>query len=102
MWIARSGNRQGALRILGKVLLKQEQTLGKDHPDVLDTRGNIAAQLARSGDSAGAVECLNSLLSDQRRLLGEAHPRTIQTEANIQSILSGDSFDDAPGAPDGS
>ena len=47
----RSGRRAEALRLLPRLLPDQERVLGRDHPDTLSTRSNIAYWTGEVGDA---------------------------------------------------
>ena len=51
---ARRATARGALRLFAELLPDQERVLGRDHPDTLRTRNNIATWTGRAGDGRGA------------------------------------------------
>ncbi|MET8747997.1 SAV_2336 N-terminal domain-related protein, partial [Streptomyces sp. NPDC004728] len=57
--------------------------LGRDHPDTLSARGNLAFWRGEAGDVAGAVEAFAGLLADRERVLGSDHPDTLSTRGNL-------------------
>ena len=72
-----------ALRLFRELLPDQARVLGPDHPDILTTRGNIAAWTGQCGDPAAALRLYRELLPDQLRVLGPDHPDTLATRGNI-------------------
>ena len=57
--------------------------LGRDHPDTLTTRNNIAYWTGEVGDAREALRLFTELLPDQERVLGRDHPDTLTTRNNI-------------------
>ncbi|WP_460121105.1 tetratricopeptide repeat protein [Streptomyces phaeofaciens] len=49
---------------------------GKDHPETLSARANLARWKGEAGDSAGAAAAFEQLLADRQRVLGNNHPET--------------------------
>jgi hypothetical protein len=47
--------------------------LGPEHPDTLETRGNLADWTGRAGDKAGARDQYAALLPIAERVLGPQH-----------------------------
>ena len=74
---------RGALQLFTALLPDRERVLGRDHPDTLATRGNIAAWTGEVGDARGALRLFTELLPDQERVLGRDHPDTLTTRNNI-------------------
>ena len=70
------GDAAGALKALQALLPDRERVFGKDHPDTLTTRNNLAYWTGETGDAAEAVEAFQALLPDQERVLGKDHPDT--------------------------
>ena len=56
---------------------------GRDHPDTLTTRNNIAHWTGEVGDAREALRLFRALLPDQERVLGRDHPDTLTTRHNI-------------------
>ena len=59
---------------------------GRDHPDTLISRNNIATWTGHVGDARGALRLLTELLPDQERVLGRDHPDTLISRNNIASL----------------
>src|SRR5215471_6729362 len=86
-WLARfegeRGNYREALAIERGALPIQERVLGRDHPDTLTTRGNIASWTGETGEAGEALRLFRELLPDQERVLGRDHPDTLRTRGEI-------------------
>jgi Tetratricopeptide repeat len=76
-------DKAGALKLFKELLPDQIRILGNDHPDVLDTRENIASFTADCGDSQSALRLSRELLSDKVRVLGRNHPDVLLNRSNI-------------------
>ena len=63
--------------------------LGRDHPDTLRTRNNIADWTGRVGDAREALRLFTELLPDRERVLGRDHPDTLTTRNNIAAWTGG-------------
>ncbi|WP_055618354.1 tetratricopeptide repeat protein, partial [Streptomyces phaeochromogenes] len=57
--------------------------LGRDHPDTLTARHNLARYRGVVGDVQGAVDEFATLLIDRIRVLGPDHPDTLSTRHNL-------------------
>ena len=71
-----------ALRLFAELLPDRERILGRDHPNTLETRNNIATGPARQA-MRGALRLFAELLPDRERILGPDHPNTLKTRNNI-------------------
>jgi len=60
-----------------------ERVQGRDHPDTLRTRGNIAYWTGRVGKAREALRLFRELLPDWERVQGRDHPDTLTTRHNI-------------------
>ena len=63
--------------------------MGRDHPDTLLTRHNIAGLLGESdetGDWPEALELFEALLADMFRVLGNDHPSVLKTRNSIAGL----------------
>jgi hypothetical protein len=74
---------------LRELLPDQERVLGRDHPDTLGTRSNIAYWTGQTGDADEALRLFRELLPDQERVLGCDHPDTLGTRNMISSLEQG-------------
>ena len=79
------GDAREALRLFTELLPDRERVLGRDHPDTLTTRNNIAHWTGAVGDAREALRLFTELLPDQERVLGRDHPDTLTTRNNIAS-----------------
>ena len=84
-WTGEVGDARQALRLFTELLPDQERVLGRDHPDTLTTRSNIARWTGEVGDAREALRLFAELLPDQERVLGRDHPDTLTTRSNIAS-----------------
>ncbi|MGO9815125.1 MAG: tetratricopeptide repeat protein [Isosphaeraceae bacterium] len=76
------------MRLLHALLPDQERVLGRDHPDTLRNRNNIAFWTGRVGDAREALRLFTELLPDQERVLGPDHPDTLRTQGAIKLLQS--------------
>ena len=83
------GDAREALRLFTELLPDQERVLGRDHPDTLTTRNNIAHWTGEVGDAREALRLFTELLPDQERVLGRDHPDTLTTRNNIAHWTGG-------------
>ena len=84
----RGGDAREALRLFAELLPDQERVLGRDHPNALMTRNNIAAWTGRVGEARGALRLFTELLPDMERVLGRDHPDTLRTQETIKPLES--------------
>ena len=84
----RDGDAREALRLFAELLPDQERVLGRDHPDTLTTRNNIADWTGRVGDAREALRLFAELLPDRERVLGRDHPDTLRTQEAIKLLES--------------
>ena len=86
-WLARfegeRGNYCEALAIDTGALPIQERVLGRDHPETLKTRYNIATWTGETGKAGEALRLFRELLPDQERVLGRDDRETLRTRNNI-------------------
>ncbi|MBD0843498.1 serine/threonine-protein kinase [Streptomyces sp. TRM68416] len=78
--LGRLGHNSAALRELRQALDLQKEVLPPLHPEVLETRREIATLLAGSGSAGEALEALRSLADDQRTALPPDHPAHAEVE----------------------
>jgi hypothetical protein len=72
--LGRLGHNSAALRELRQALDLQKEVLPPLHPEVLETRREIATLLAGSGSADEALKALRSLADDQQTALPPDHP----------------------------
>ena len=82
-WTGQTGDARQALRLFQALLPDQERVLGRDHPDTLRTRHDIASWTGQTGDARQAMRLSAELLPDQERVLGRDHPAMLMTRSNI-------------------
>jgi hypothetical protein len=70
-------------RILRDVLPEQQQAIGSDHPDSLQTRYRLAWVLGLEGKHAESEEMYRQLLIDRRRVFGDDDIATTATRHRI-------------------
>ena len=70
-------------RILREVLSEQQQAIGADHPDTLQTRYRLAWVLGLEGQYTESEEMFRQLLTDRRRVFGEDDIATTATRHRI-------------------
>ncbi|MFI1159336.1 tetratricopeptide repeat protein [Streptomyces sioyaensis] len=78
-----------------------EQTsihLGKDHPDTLMARHELARWRGEAGDVAGAANAFAEVLEDRVRVLGDDHPDTLAARGNFTYYARGMAGDAAGAA----
>jgi tetratricopeptide (TPR) repeat protein len=84
-YLLERGNYHESGPLFRRCLEMEEATLGRDHPNTLTTRNNIASWTGRVGDSREALRLFSELLPDMERVLGRNHPDTLTTRNNIAS-----------------
>ena len=57
--------------------------LGADHPDTLQSRGNLAVAYQGSGRTGEAITLHEQTLAARERVLGADHPDTLQSRGNL-------------------
>jgi tetratricopeptide (TPR) repeat protein len=69
---------------LYRILLShREATLGKNHPDVLRSRINLAAAYQAAGSLGQAIPILEATLTQCEEILGIDHPQTLNASNNL-------------------
>ncbi|MFD6504349.1 tetratricopeptide repeat protein, partial [Streptomyces goshikiensis] len=63
-----------AAQAFTELLTDHQRVLGNNHPDTLNSRGNLATWRGKAGDPAGAAQAFTELLTDAVRVLGAEHP----------------------------
>lgn len=77
------GHTAAAIREYERLLVDYQRVLGKDHPNTLTTRANLAHAYLRAGQVDKAIVEFEQLLADARRILGEDHPNTLAIRGNL-------------------
>jgi hypothetical protein len=78
------GDSAAQLILIGEPLLADmERVLGADHPDTLQTRGNLAAAYREVGRTAEAITLNEQTLADRERVLGADHPDALTARNNL-------------------
>ncbi|MEO1979319.1 MAG: tetratricopeptide repeat protein, partial [Fuerstiella sp.] len=85
---SQTGDPGEALRLFRELLHDQQQVIGHDHPDTLDTRNNIASLTLETGEPQDALRLYCELLLDYERVLDSDHPDMLNTRDNIAFIVS--------------
>ena len=62
-----------------------ESILGKDHPQTLTCRNNLACAFESAGRLTEAIPLYEQVLADRIRVLGEYHPQTLISRNNLGS-----------------
>jgi len=95
LWMGKSGDVNGALRLLTQLLPVREAKLGPTHTGTLATRAVIAGLIGEDGDPDEALRLSREVLAIQLRVLGPHHRLTMSTQGSIAKWLAAT---DAPGA----
>ena len=82
-YLAQSGNYTAARETWQEVLSARIQNLGREHPDTLLARSDVALWTGAAGDAAGARDQLAALVPVYERVLGPEHPHTLTARANL-------------------
>jgi tetratricopeptide (TPR) repeat protein len=65
-----------------------EMIVGRDHPNAVATRANLALVLRQRGNPRDALDLDEHALDDFRRLFGESHPSSLVVMTNLASDLA--------------
>jgi tetratricopeptide (TPR) repeat protein len=71
---------------LTRALHGTERALGRDHPDVVTYRNNLAYAHWSAGDFRQAISLHETNLADAERLLGPDHPSTLTARNNVAYV----------------
>jgi tetratricopeptide (TPR) repeat protein len=82
------GDRQGALESAQQALMLKERTLGRDHPDVGMSEGNLALALSELEKNDEALIHINRSIAVLRNGLGAGHPDLANQLSNRGEILN--------------
>jgi tetratricopeptide (TPR) repeat protein len=81
------GDCDRALELINRVLALQQDQLGADNLDTLNTMDSLGTILFHSGDKAGAIENFGAALRGHIEQLGEQHPYTQDIARNLREVL---------------
>ncbi|MYV51069.1 serine/threonine-protein kinase [Streptomyces sp. SID3212] len=84
--LGRLGHNSAALLELREALELQKGVFPPLHPEVLETRRDIATLLAGSGSAGEALEALRHLADDQRTALPPNHPAHAEVERLVSRL----------------
>jgi hypothetical protein len=79
----REGHYAVAAVLLRRAALLAHRNLGREHPDTLTMRNNLAGAIHAQGRSAEAEEMWRELLPLREKILGREHPDTLTTRNNL-------------------
>ncbi|KAJ7050795.1 hypothetical protein C8F01DRAFT_1222273 [Mycena amicta] len=82
-WKTYLGQYTDAQDLNEQVLGKQTRLLGAEHPDTIETAGNLASIYRDLGRYTDAQRVQEQVLEQQTRLLGAEHPHTIIAAGNL-------------------
>jgi tetratricopeptide (TPR) repeat protein len=77
-----------AERWFQRVLALQQKVLGNHHPDIFETRIDIAASHFLQGDRDAAITMIRTIADEQAEVLGADDPRTLTTRQKLALLLS--------------
>jgi tetratricopeptide (TPR) repeat protein len=77
------GQLSTAIALFEQVLTDSRRVLGKDHPETLTSRHNLAGAYQSAGQVDQAITLYEQVLTDRRRVLGENHPDTLASRNNL-------------------
>ena len=69
------------------ILDRRWRVLGQDHPDTLNSAGNLASDLRELGEVQAARDLNQDTLDRRLRVLGQDHPDTLNSAGNLASDL---------------
>jgi tetratricopeptide (TPR) repeat protein len=87
VWLRNRGQYTNAEPIFQRALAIRTKAFGKEHPDTLTSRINLAETLYAQGDLAGARALEEQVLEARARLLGKEHPDTLNSMNNLAQTL---------------
>ena len=70
-----------------------DRVLGREHPDTLTARSNLARWTGEAGDPATARDRYVALLHDCERVLGPEDPDTLTARSNLARLVGGAGYD---------
>jgi NB-ARC domain/Tetratricopeptide repeat len=81
--LGEAGSVTAAVSYFPQMTNKAVELLGRDHPDTLTARHELALWRGQAGDAATAAAAYEALLADRLRVLGPEHPDTLATRGNL-------------------
>jgi hypothetical protein len=82
-YVGASGRYATARDLQRKIVSARQVSLGPEHPQTLDARGNLARWTAAAGDAASARDQYADLLPLRALVLGPEHPRTLLAQGDL-------------------
>lgn len=81
------GRTQQASAVLGDVLARQQDTMGDDHLDTLETQGRLAMAARAAGRREDALSRLKKRSETLARLLGKNHIRFLNSVLDLVEVM---------------
>ncbi|XVS64343.1 FxSxx-COOH system tetratricopeptide repeat protein [Actinosynnema sp. CA-299493] len=82
-YLEKQGNVGTAAAYQSRATANFERLLGRDHPNTLASRSNLANTYQAAGELRQAVQLLESTLADSERVLGHDDPGTLAVRNNL-------------------
>ena len=86
-YLVTRGESSPARPLYERALSMRRSRLGEDHPDTLESAGNLANTLGELGQYEPARQLHEDTLARLRRVLGEDHPHTLTAAGNLAIAL---------------
>ncbi|MFF2007031.1 tetratricopeptide repeat protein, partial [Kitasatospora sp. NPDC058201] len=83
-----AGDPARAITLHEQNLQDRTRVLGKNHPNTLTTRNNLAHAYRQAGRSGDAVTLLRSVVEGRTRVLGSDHPNTVGSRVGLVTVLT--------------
>ncbi len=83
IYLQTRGESTASLPLIERALELRHRVPGEDHPDNLNSAGNLAVNLSALGQYEAARQLNADTLDRKRRVLGEDHPDTLTSAANL-------------------
>src|SRR5499427_4579603 len=78
-----AGRERAAVSLYGRTLAAREARQGRDHPDPITARGNLASAYHSARKLAQAIPLYEENLADCERVFGPDHPNTLTSRSNL-------------------
>jgi Tetratricopeptide repeat len=78
-----NGRRQEVLQLTETAVAARKRTLGKEHPDILDSMDNLAIRHGEVGRREKALQLTETIVTARKRRLGEEHSHTLGSMHNL-------------------